>query len=94
MTSQNDRRFESCRELFAALSEYVDAELAVEKCEEIEAHLAGCEPCVQFVASLKRTIELCRNYESRETPGTLDEKARQELWEACRQALKGRNPDQ
>ena len=36
------------------LSEYLDRELTVESYEEIEAHLADCPPCIEFLHSLDR----------------------------------------
>lgn len=49
-----------CQEIFAALSQYLDAELPAADCEAIQAHIAACPPCVEFVNSLKKTIALCR----------------------------------
>jgi RNA polymerase sigma-70 factor (ECF subfamily) len=48
-----------CYEVFAVLSEYLDRELTPETCAEIEAHLKGCPPCIEFLNSLKRTVSLC-----------------------------------
>jgi RNA polymerase sigma-70 factor, ECF subfamily len=49
-----------CRRIFAGLSDYLDGELDVFSCKEIEAHLNGCEPCKKFLRSLEATIERCR----------------------------------
>lgn len=49
-----------CRQIFAGLSDYLDGELDEFSCEEIEAHLNGCEPCKKFLRSLEATIERCR----------------------------------
>jgi anti-sigma factor RsiW len=43
------------------LSEYLDEELPASDCRELERHLKGCEPCLAFLATLKTTIEACRN---------------------------------
>ncbi len=48
-----------CAHVFALLSEYLDHELPAGTCEELERHLGGCPQCVQFVRSLKRSVELC-----------------------------------
>jgi anti-sigma factor RsiW len=58
----------TCRELFARLSEYVDGELSQEICEEIRHHMEGCEPCVAFAKTLKKTAEMCRQLPSRPIP--------------------------
>ena len=48
-----------CNGVFALLSEYLDHELAPATCEELETHLSGCPECVEFVRSLKRSMQLC-----------------------------------
>jgi anti-sigma factor (TIGR02949 family) len=80
---------ESCREVFALLSEYLDHELSAETCEEIEAHLAGCAPCIEFLNSLKRTVKLCHNCESGEAPRPLSAGEREQLLSAYRTYLAG-----
>jgi anti-sigma factor RsiW len=49
-----------CERVFALLSEYLDQELPPASCEELEQHLRNCPPCIQFVRSLKRSVNLCR----------------------------------
>jgi len=51
-----------CKKIFAALSEYVDGELPVKNCRELERHLQGCKPCLAFIANLQTTIQACRQY--------------------------------
>jgi len=58
----------TCRELFERLSEYVDGELSQEICEEIRHHMEGCEPCVAFAKTLKKTAETCRRLPSKPIP--------------------------
>jgi len=50
-----------CKAMFAELSNYLDEQLDDSLCEEFEHHMAGCEPCQAFIATLKSTIEQCRN---------------------------------
>jgi RNA polymerase sigma-70 factor, ECF subfamily len=57
-----------CKRIFAMLSEYLNAELPVKNCRELERHLKGCEPCIAYLESLKRTVEVCRRYEVRKVP--------------------------
>ncbi len=75
---------ERCKEVFALLSEYLDVELPPEACQEIEAHIADCAPCVEFAESLKKTVALCREYEPSELPAPLGAQAKLELEEAYR----------
>lgn len=50
-----------CKAMFAELSEYLDEKLDDSLCDELEKHLDGCAPCKAFLASLKTTVEHCRN---------------------------------
>jgi RNA polymerase sigma-70 factor, ECF subfamily len=81
---------ERCKEVFAMLSQYLDMELPGDSCEEIERHLAGCPPCVEFADSLRKTVGLCHQFEPRETPPAITEQARQDLLAAYRKLLKGK----
>ena len=81
-------RSEKCREVFSLLSEYLNLELPPEACQEIESHLAGCPPCIEFAESLRKTVEICRGYQPRELPGPLEEKARQQLADAYQRMLR------
>lgn len=56
----NPQRPGRCKKMFAGLSDYLDGELDQFSCEEIEAHLDGCEPCKKFLRSLETAIETCR----------------------------------
>jgi anti-sigma factor RsiW len=68
-----------CRELFALLSQYLDAELKLEACSEIERHLKDCAPCVAFLNTLRKTAELCRQHRPAEAPRPLRQEAREQL---------------
>ncbi len=48
----------SCQEILENLSAYIDAELDPSLCAEIEAHMEGCNPCVAFLNTLKKTVIL------------------------------------
>lgn len=65
-----------CRALFERLSEYVDGELSQEICQEIQRHLEGCESCVAFASTLRKTAELCRRLPSRPLPPELADELR------------------
>jgi len=69
-----------CKAMFAELSDYLDEQLDDSLCEEFERHMAGCEPCQAFIATLKATIEQCRN-SARACPPFEAAKLRQALME-------------
>lgn len=81
---------EKCKEVFALLSDYLNVELPPEACRSIEAHLAGCAPCVEFVESLRKTVELCRQYRPEEMPAPIGRQAREELLAAYQKMLAGK----
>jgi anti-sigma factor RsiW len=78
---------EDCKQIFALLSEYLDLALPPDACEKIRTHLAGCPPCIEFAESLRKTVELCRQYQPAELPEPVGRQAREELLEAYRRAL-------
>ncbi len=51
-----------CKQIFAALSDFLDQTLEPEMCEELEKHLEGCKPCEAFLSDLERAISRCRSY--------------------------------
>jgi len=57
-----------CRRIFAALSEYLDEELPATNCRELEQHLMDCKPCLAFLATLKTTIQACRDLPAPKVP--------------------------
>jgi len=87
---QSQEPTQQCREIFALLSDYLNLELPPDACKSIETHLAGCPPCIEFVESLKKTIEICRKFQPAELPAPLVEEAREELLEAYRKMLTAR----
>jgi len=60
-----DRR---CKQIFAALSEFLDGELPVKHCRELEEHLEGCKPCLAYLETLRTTIQACRKYRVHKAP--------------------------
>ena len=57
-----------CKEIFAVLSQYLDGELRVKDCSELERHLRGCQPCLAYIENLKTTIAACRQFRTRQAP--------------------------
>jgi RNA polymerase sigma-70 factor (ECF subfamily) len=85
-----DERTEKCKEVFSLLSEYLNLELPAGACQEIETHLAGCPPCIEFAESLRKTVELCHRYRPSELPEPLGKNAREQLLGAYQKMLGAR----
>ena len=83
-------KHDKCKQVFAMLSDYLNLELSPETCREIEAHIAGCGPCVEFAESLRKTVDLCRKYQQTELPAPMGEQAKSQLLEAYRKMLAAR----
>lgn len=47
-----------CKEIFDRLSEYIDKELDDDICTQIEGHIENCEPCIAFLHTLEKTVDL------------------------------------
>jgi len=75
-----------CRQLFAALSDYMDGVVDDAMCEEMDRHLHECEPCQAFLSSLKNAVRQCRSYQP-QLDGEHAARLRQELLPKYRQAL-------
>jgi len=75
-----DRR---CKRIFAMLSDYLNFELPVKNCRELERHVKGCEPCIAYLGSLISTVEACHQYQVRKFPAP-SRKVREALWLALR----------
>jgi RNA polymerase sigma-70 factor, ECF subfamily len=76
-----------CARIFALLSEYLDQELPAATCDEMEQHLSGCPQCVEFVRSLRRSIELCRQYGGCRSEAQLDPNVMDSLRKAYAEML-------
>ena len=81
---------ESCPDVLALLSDYVDFELPLADCGEVERHLADCPACHEFVKRLRDTIALCRAYAPGSVPTPLSDRGRSELESAWRNMLAAR----
>jgi hypothetical protein len=53
----------TCREIFRALSQYLDNELDETLCQNLEYHIHSCKPCEAFLNTLRKTLEICRQHE-------------------------------
>jgi RNA polymerase sigma-70 factor, ECF subfamily len=80
---------QSCRALFAKLSDYLDGDLKDDFCAEMQRHLRDCPPCIAFLASLEKAIARCRAFRPA-TRSALSVTVRRELmtkYEKARDAL-------
>ena len=69
------RRALVCREAVALLSDYLDGRLARRDHARLEAHLAACPHCTEYLQQLRITIDAL----GRAEPGDLSEDALDEL---------------
>lgn len=63
----SDHLHKNCQALLGSLSEYIDGELPVDLCREIEKHLEGCDNCRVVLNTTKRTIDLVQVPVDKET---------------------------
>lgn len=73
-----------CEEMLAALGDYVDGELDPDFCAEFEEHMAGCDPCVLVIDSIRQTIRAYSAGKPYEVPEGLHERLRgllKKAWE-------------
>ncbi len=66
----------TCEDVIALLSDYVEGDLSPDQIKEFEAHMALCDPCVDFLESLKRTRSLVRGLHCDEVPGEVHQQLR------------------
>ena len=78
---------EECKRIFAVLSEYIDGDLTADLCERIGQHLEHCPPCIEFLESLRKTAQLCKELPPDALAAPLSEDARLELEAAWRRAV-------
>lgn len=50
----------NCKQIFEKLSDYLDREVDPKICRDIEEHIKDCKPCVKFINTLSKTMELFR----------------------------------
>lgn len=80
----------TCLEVFEKLSEYLDGELSPQDCAEIQEHIKDCEPCVDFVESLKKSIQASHELRPDQPVRKLDAATQQKLKAAWQAALRRR----
>jgi anti-sigma factor RsiW len=68
-----------CEEMLKMLNEYVDGELDPSICEQLQKHLADCNPCRVVVDTMRKTITLYRDGSRYELPAEFREKLHENL---------------
>ena len=81
---------QDCNKIFAMLSEYLDKELPPATCEELERHIQDCAPCVEFVDSLKKSVQVCRQYKAEVEPPPISPAVKESLKNAYQRMLSSR----
>jgi anti-sigma factor RsiW len=74
-----------CQQLLKALNEYVEGQIDPAVCQELEKHLADCNPCRIVVDTLRKTISLYKEGEVYELPADFKERLHQALKDKWRQ---------
>lgn len=87
---QHDARDPECLKVFEQLSAYLDGELSPEDCQHIREHIQDCEPCIEFVESLKKSIEASHCLHCPEQPAPLAPETIARLQSAWQAALSRR----
>ncbi len=64
----------NCDELLKALNEYVDGTLQPGICDQLEQHLAGCNPCQIVVDNIRKTITLYQNGKPLDLPPNVSDR--------------------
>jgi anti-sigma factor RsiW len=81
-----------CDELLALLNDYVDGDAAPGFCEELEQHLAGCNPCQVVVDNIRKTITLYKDGQPYELPLPFRERLHATLRERWKEKRESGNP--
>lgn len=57
------KRPKACRDMFADLSEYLDARVEPLTCEQMRVHIERCPACVAFLKDLRSAVDRCRSFD-------------------------------
>ena len=69
----------TCREVLAAVSDFLDGDLDADRCAAIERHCAGCPACAEVVGGLRSTVSLCRHAAQEALPDAVRARARAQV---------------
>jgi anti-sigma factor RsiW len=93
MPPRSSPRPSECLELLEQLSAYLDGELTADERRRIEEHICGCPPCVEFIESLRRTVDLCHGLELDAPPPSVPSELKQRLLAAYQKARERCKPE-
>lgn len=51
----------NCQDILDKICDYIDKDLDPAICTDIEEHIEDCEPCVAFINTIKKTVELFKS---------------------------------
>jgi anti-sigma factor RsiW len=66
----------SCRDVIDILLDYVEGALTAEDRASVDAHLADCPPCIDFVRSYRETPRILRDVTARVMPDDVKQRLR------------------
>ena len=69
----------TCEQVIGLMADYLESALSPEVVAELEVHLAGCEPCVAYLRTYRRTKELTAQTERVEMPEEMKTRLRRFL---------------
>jgi len=64
----------NCQEMLGQLSDYIDGELEIALCAEIEEHLSGCSNCRIMVDTMRKTIVLYHEQTPEDLPSDVKDR--------------------
>jgi anti-sigma factor RsiW len=69
----------TCQEVLANISGYLDGELDTTACDAIERHCQECTSCAGLVNGLRETVGLCRQAATVPLPDAVRQRARESV---------------
>ena len=63
-----------CKKMLEELNLYIDGELERELCQQLEAHLKGCDQCRIVLDTTTKTIEFYRDHTPIELPSAVKDR--------------------
>ena len=69
----------TCKEVLANISGYLDGELDTTACDAIERHCLECVSCAALVHDLRETVGLCRQAATVPLPDAVRQRARESV---------------
>ena len=79
----------NCKELIYLLEDYLDGTMEGQLKEELDAHIAMCEPCLHFLETYGKTRVLCRQVTLDEIPPEFRERLRSFVMMKARERRNG-----